>query len=350
MGHLGRAKKQLAQDSDLLKKQDRLLSAAEEKEKQHRRVVQQQQARRKLDSQIAAHKRDAVDKIAKLERKHALSISSERHQARFLQTVSPIPIFYLPARHTKETQALVDASMEAIEEKILAQRREIDAKKRSIEAESQRKIEALEAELARLVDTKPGDGPRDDVPTDVTTSPRDIASPSENDDVVQADEPSNRDDESEANEAKKDATVRDDNSPAAVEGASAQATPLSPQGASSSVEKPPSPVKKSPSPVKMPSPAKTPPSPVKAPSAEQQESCDDAIESKQEVSEGMDDDAKTESVEGDHAETKDASAAPALIPSKLKVVELRQHLKARGLDTKGLKDDLVKRLEQALAN
>lgn len=37
-----------------------------------------------------------------------------------------------------------------------------------------------------------------------------------------------------------------------------------------------------------------------------------------------------------------------LDPSKLKVVELRQELSARGLDTKGVKAVLVARLQEAL--
>lgn len=37
-----------------------------------------------------------------------------------------------------------------------------------------------------------------------------------------------------------------------------------------------------------------------------------------------------------------------MIPSKLKVVELRAELSARGLDTKGNKAVLVERLEEAL--
>ena len=36
-------------------------------------------------------------------------------------------------------------------------------------------------------------------------------------------------------------------------------------------------------------------------------------------------------------------------PKKLKVAELREELKARGLDTKGNKAQLVKRLEKAIA-
>ena len=36
-------------------------------------------------------------------------------------------------------------------------------------------------------------------------------------------------------------------------------------------------------------------------------------------------------------------------PKKLKVAELREELKARGLDAKGNKAQLVKRLEEAIA-
>jgi len=39
-----------------------------------------------------------------------------------------------------------------------------------------------------------------------------------------------------------------------------------------------------------------------------------------------------------------------ITPAKLKVTELREELKKRGLDTKGNKAQLVKRLEQALTD
>lgn len=40
--------------------------------------------------------------------------------------------------------------------------------------------------------------------------------------------------------------------------------------------------------------------------------------------------------------------SPTIDPSKLKVTELREELQARGLDTKGNKPVLVKRLKKAL--
>ena len=44
----------------------------------------------------------------------------------------------------------------------------------------------------------------------------------------------------------------------------------------------------------------------------------------------------------------DAKMSDVMDVKKLKVTELRDALKARGLDHKGVKADLVKRLEQAL--
>jgi hypothetical protein len=52
--------------------------------------------------------------------------------------------------------------------------------------------------------------------------------------------------------------------------------------------------------------------------------------------------------EEENEEQEEEEEEPALIPSSLKVVDLRKELKKRGLDTKGLKKDLVKRLEKAL--
>ncbi|KDO24768.1 hypothetical protein SPRG_09629 [Saprolegnia parasitica CBS 223.65] len=151
MGHLGKAKKQLAKDSDLLQKQDRLLSAADAKTKEQSQRVQglasQRSEQRRIETQISSLKRNASDSVAKLERQVTLSTKYERHYARFLQTVTPIPIYYLPARHTKETQALVDASMEAVEEKIKLRRREFEVKKREIEADTKRKVDVLTAKL-----------------------------------------------------------------------------------------------------------------------------------------------------------------------------------------------------------
>ncbi|RHY98046.1 hypothetical protein DYB37_004517 [Aphanomyces astaci] len=339
MGHLGRAKKQLAQDSDLLQKQDRLLNAAEAKEKQQSQkvstITQQRSARRKVESQIASYKRAAADKIAKLERKHALSISTERHQARFLQTVSPIPIFYLPARHTKETQALVDASTEAIEEKIQVERREIDAKKRDIELDMKRKLDALEAAVV-AVDTKLSDKHHDDTSSQVDAD--DDAPPTRTlDDVTGAHTTA---------------------APSAdVEVSSPKATPSSP------ATKPSSPVKNTLSPVKEPSSpvhgaalVDVVSSPSRAPALSSPEAHHMPTSSS-----AIPDEATTEhcdvvatvcdtvdlSIEGKD-DDDDEDVEEVIVPSKLKVVELRKALKDRGLDTKGLKDDLVKRLELAL--
>ncbi|KAF0709469.1 Aste57867_5908 [Aphanomyces stellatus] len=393
MGHLGRAKKQLAQDSDLLQKQDRLLSAAEAKVKEHSARVQtlaeQRQARRKVESQIAATKREAADKIAKLERKHSLSMSSERHQARFLQTVSPTPIFYLPARHTKETQALVDASMEAIEEKIQAQRREIDSKKREIEHESKRKLESLEAELAQM--EKPKTKNDDDSNNDRRATTKESPDESKHDDEGDKHDAENDDSKVDEEETKErdDDDIHDDDvetktvspkktpaSPSTKPASPLKAVATTPVTKPASPSKPPSPTKGTPprqdvtkpaSPTKPTSPTKAaksstevtkpasptkaavkPQSPTKSPSKKAMSPTKAATVVK---TEEIEDTVAHEDPKEDEEKIKadDQSSEAVIVPSKLKVVELKELLKERGLDTKGRKDDLVKRLEAALS-
>ncbi|CAK4077332.1 unnamed protein product [Aphanomyces euteiches] len=388
MGHLGRAQQQLAKDIDLLQKQDRLLSAAEAKEKEHSKRVQtlaqQRATRRKLESQIAGTKREAEEKIAQLERKHALMMNHERHQARFLQTVSPIPIFYLPARHTKETQALVDASMEAIEEKIQAQRRDIDVKKREIEQDSKRRLESIEAELAELLkdkevaqdDKEDADEPKTRTNNDAEDDSKGSVKDNDRSDTA-SDERThqgNDDDEPMDKVASTDATSAEDapslkkkavSSPV-KKASSPSRAPSSPSKAAATTaahtEEEPS-VKtevKSPTKAASKSPTKgASKSPTKAPAKSPRKGASKAVVAESLVKEVDNAAVKTEvepaaptiqaeALKDEDGEEETKTETPSIIPSKLKVVELKKLLKERGLDTKGLKDDLVKRLEEAL--
>ncbi|GMF12692.1 unnamed protein product [Phytophthora lilii] len=151
MGHLGKAKRQIEKDTDLFKRQDTKQQEAEQREKMQSQDLEKR-ARQdaeisKLEAQIARTELDHSEQVARAKLEHLQKLRKSSSQSKFLVTIASPPIYYLPAKHTKETEDLVAASMEAHEAKTKASAQSHEENLRKLEAEFTTKLEQLRERL-----------------------------------------------------------------------------------------------------------------------------------------------------------------------------------------------------------
>ncbi|KAG6613838.1 SAP domain [Phytophthora cinnamomi] len=151
MGHLGKAKRQIEKDTDLFKRQDTKQQEAEQREKLQSQD-RENRARReaevaRLEALIARAELDRSEQVARAKLEHLQTVRKSESQSKFLVTITSPPICYLPSKHTKETEDLVAASVEAHEAKMKALSQSHDEKLRKLEAEFETKLEQLREEL-----------------------------------------------------------------------------------------------------------------------------------------------------------------------------------------------------------
>ncbi|CCI49795.1 unnamed protein product [Albugo candida] len=156
MNHLGKAKKRIESDTPLFKKQDRKQVQVGEKEKTQSATIEEQarkdSLRLKYERWIARLELDCKEQQTRTKLEHLQKTRKIKHLARFLPSVSSPSLYYLPRLHTKETEDLVEASMEACQEKIAAQERQVELNLQQIETEIKCNIEKYEKLLESLND------------------------------------------------------------------------------------------------------------------------------------------------------------------------------------------------------
>lgn len=156
MNHLGKAKKRIESDTPLFKKQDRKQVQVGEKEKTQSATIEKQarkdSLRLKYERWIARLELDCKEQQTRTKLEHLQKTRKIKHLARFLPSVSSPSLYYLPRLHTKETEDLVEASMEACQEKIAAQERQVELNLQQIETEIKCNIEKYEKLLESLND------------------------------------------------------------------------------------------------------------------------------------------------------------------------------------------------------
>lgn len=151
MGHLGKAKRQIEKDTHLFKRQDTKQQEAEQREKLQSLNLEKQARFEaeigKLKALIARTELDRSEQIARAKLEHLQTLRKSENQSKFLVTIASPPIYYLPAKHTKETKELVAASMEAYDAKMKASIQAHEEKLRKLEAEHATKLESLRDQL-----------------------------------------------------------------------------------------------------------------------------------------------------------------------------------------------------------
>ncbi|KAG7392828.1 hypothetical protein PHYPSEUDO_014315 [Phytophthora pseudosyringae] len=399
MGHLGKAKRQIEKDTDLFKRQDTKQQEAEQREKIQSQNLENQARHEaevaRVEALMVRTELDRSEQIARAKLEHLQMVRKSERQSKFLVTIASPPIYYLPAKHTKETNELVAASMEAHEAKMKANERTQEEKLRKFEAEFATKLEQLREELeaakkgekvktageqasrATSNDAMEGDDEdmdqvhkereegekmgQENAGKDPSGSPKQLTMEIEDEDVVQDSvSGSEVDGNSAADSSRSDdgekggkSTVRPDSksgnqdekgtSPRNTSNCASAA--YSDTGVSS-----PGRVKTQRGKVKEGSETPRPKESDKA--GVQKENEEAAPASQPDVAADGDSDShvKQENDGAESATPVEPKKDPAAHVGKMKVTELRAELKKRGLDTKGLKAKLVQRLKQAIHN
>ncbi|KUF76054.1 hypothetical protein AM587_10011374 [Phytophthora nicotianae] len=364
MGHLGKAKRQIEKDTDLFKRQDTKQHEAEQREKlqsQNLEIQARHEAEvARLEALIVRTELDRSEQIARAKLEHLQMLRKSESQSKFLVTIASPPIYYLPAKHTKETKELVAASMEAHEAKMKASVQTHEEKLRKLEAEFVTKLEKLREDLDGLREAEKERATEKRVKKDdVVDEDMDHVSKEPEEDRKEGDDS----DEEMSNGSRKDSTMEVENEDVSEEHDATEAR-RSDDGENNNKsadtevkgEKGSFPrktlngakVARSDTETSSPSRVKEDEKTVEQikEKSERPEQSEEAAVTKESASNG--DSAKMENnnVNAEaHAELKED---PAVDIDKMKVTELRAELKKRGLDTKGLKAKLVQRLKQAM--
>ncbi|KAF1333183.1 Sap domain, partial [Globisporangium splendens] len=372
MGHLGKAKAQLERDSDLFKRQNSKQQEAEQREKKQSKTLEEKARRgatiQKLEKLIARTELDLAEQLARVKLEHVQSVRKAASLSRFLQTVASPPIYYLPAKHTKEIEDLVAASKEAHEEKLQISTREHQVRLRELEAEFQSKLDKYREQLeeAKQEATKNPEKANADGEQGVeeeekgeSKSVQKGEAASDDDDAVDADAAEIKDTEVQEQESNENAEMADADSPEIKtdrdDADNKDAEPCTPvneeecaasQSPSQEEERASNADEESGASIK----SEDHPASADTVADEEVSGKADAVKAEEEASQapidpGEQTDVKSEPVKSESLETRVKQKVDL---SKLKVTELREQLKKRGLDTKGLKSNLVERLEEAM--
>ncbi|CAI5736558.1 unnamed protein product [Hyaloperonospora brassicae] len=382
MGHLGKAKRQIEKDTDLFKRQDTKQHEAEEKERAQSKNLEDQARQEaevaRLEALVARTELDRSEQIARAKLEHLQMIRKSERQSKFLVTIASPPINYLPAKHTKETQELVAASMEAHEAKIKASEQSHEENLRKMEAEFATKLKQLREDLKAI--KKHGVE---------ETADRHATSEKEEDAMDEGDldmDEGSREPEEVVERGQERASEHSDGSPAAVvdnkdtveqrasdNEADESAEPMSAaeeddrrspvrlevreesgRSASRQANADGPVVDHSDAEASSPSRVNEEDKAVELAQESSKQKTDEpvrvSVSNESETAEAaMNEQAKSTSQSGMAAKTADDDEVRAAVNvDKLKVIELRAKLKERGLDTKGFKAALVQRLKQAM--